>query len=146
MKTYECPVCGSELSEEHYQHALGIVDAQKKTIEAERAEVAKERERLKGRVAEAKALAQRKALERTQRLVQGKEKVIQNLKETVRQLRQGTTPQTEGLEFEDNLTKRLGKEFPSDVVEHKGKSGDILHAVFDSKEQCGLIVYELKRT
>jgi hypothetical protein len=145
MKTYKCPVCGSELSKEHYQHALGIVDAQKRAIEAERTEIAKERERLKGRVAEAKALAQRKALERTQRLVQGKERIIQNLKETVRQLRRGTTPQTEGLEFEDILTARLGKEFPSDQIEHKGHGGDVLHTVFDGEERCGLIVYELKR-
>jgi len=41
MKTYKCPVCGGELSKEHYQHALGIVDAQKKAIEAERAEIGK---------------------------------------------------------------------------------------------------------
>src|SRR6266404_2184964 len=133
MKTYECPVCGSELSEEHYQHALGIVDAQKKAIEAERAAITKERERLKSRVAEAKALAQRKALERTQRLVQGKEKIIQNLKETVRQLRRGTTPQTEGLEFEDILTARLGKEFPADVVESAEESLTSLHPFLKSR-------------
>src|SRR5258708_2450937 len=133
MKTYKCPVCGSELSEEHYQHALGIVDAQKKAIAAERAEIGKERERLKARIAEARTLAQKKALERTQRLVQGKEKMIQNLKETVRQLRRGTTPQSEGLEFEEILCARLSKEFPSDRVEHKGKGGDVLHTVFDGK-------------
>ncbi len=40
--------------------------------------------------------------------------VIESLKSTVRQLKQGTTPQTEGLEFEENLTRRLRKEFPSD--------------------------------
>jgi len=146
MKKYECPVCGSALSKEHYEHALGIVEAQKKALNAERVEIGKERERLGARIAEAKTLAEKKALQKTQRLVQGKEKVIEGLKETVRQLREGTTPQTEGLEFEDNLTRRLTKEFPSDEVQHKGKSGDILHAVFDAKEQCGLIVYELKRT
>jgi len=145
MKTYRCPVCGSQLSKEHYQHALGIVDAQKKAIEAERADIAKERERLKSRVAEAKAEAQKKASDRTQRLVQGKDKIIQNLKDTVRQLRRGTTPQTEGLEFEDVLTARLRKAFPSDQIEHKGQGGDVLHTVFDRKERCGLIVYELKR-
>jgi ribulose kinase len=59
----------------------GIVDAQKKAIQVERAEIAKEREKLKGRIVEAKSEAR-------------KEKIIQNLKETVRQLRRGTTPQT----------------------------------------------------
>jgi hypothetical protein len=145
MKDYKCPVCGSGLSKEHYQHALGIVDAQKKAIEAERAEIAKQREQLRERVAEAKAEERRKALERTQRLVQGKDKMIQTLRDTVRQLRRGTTPQTEGLEFEDVLTARLTKEFPSDQIEHKGHGGDVLHSVFDGKETCGLIVYELKR-
>jgi DNA repair exonuclease SbcCD ATPase subunit len=96
MKTYKCPVCGSELSKERYQHALGIVDAQEKAIEAERAEIGRERERLKTRIAEARTVAQSKALERRQRLVQGKERIIQNLKETVHQLQRGTTPQTKG--------------------------------------------------
>jgi hypothetical protein len=43
MKTYKCPVCGSELTKEHYQHALEIVDGQK-AIQAERAEIAKKRD------------------------------------------------------------------------------------------------------
>lgn len=146
MKTYKCPVCGSALSKEHYEHALGIVEAQKKALNAERLQISKERAQLGARITEAKATAERKALGKTQRLVQGKDKMIESLRDTVRQLREGTTPQTEGLEFEDKLTSRLKREFPSDLVEHKGKSGDILHTVFDGKEQCGLIVYELKRT
>jgi hypothetical protein len=63
----------------------------------------------------------------------------------VRHLQRGTTPQTEGLEFEDALTARLRKEFPSDRIEHKGHGGDVLHTVVDGKDRCGLIVYELKR-
>jgi len=146
MKTYRCPVCGSALSKEHYEHALGIVEAQKKALNAERLNISKERAQLGARITEAKAAAEKKALGKTQRLVQGKDKMIESLRDTVRQLREGTTPQTEGLEFEDKLTSRLKREFPSDLVEHKGRSGDILHTVFDGKEQCGLIVYELKRT
>ena len=146
MKAYKCPVCGSALSKQHYEHALGIVEAQKKALNAERLQINKERAQLGARIVEAKAAAERKALGKTQRLVQGKDKMIESLKETVRQLREGTTPQTEGLEFENKLTSRLKREFPSDLVEHKGKSGDILHTVFDGKERCGLIVYELKRT
>lgn len=146
MKTYKCPVCGSHLSKEHYERALGIVEAQKKALNAERLQINKERAQLGARIAEAKAIAEKKALGKTQRLVQGKDKMIESLSETVRQLRAGTTPQTEGLEFEDKLTSRLKREFLSDLVEHKGKSGDILHTVFDGKERCGLIVYELKRT
>lgn len=146
MNAYKCPVCGSQLSKQHYEHALGIVEAQQKAIRDERMQLDKARQKLKAQIAEAKESAQRKALERTQRLVQGKDKMIESLKQTVRQLRQGTTPQTEGLEFEDNLTARLKKEFPFDEIEHKGQAGDILHTVFDGKDRCGLIVYELKRT
>lgn len=146
MKAYKCPVCGSALSKEHYEHALGIVEAQKKALNAERLRIGKERAQLGARIAEAEASAEKKALGKIQRLVQGKDKMIESLRETVRQLREGTTPQTEGLEFEGKLTSRLKKEFPSDFVEHKGKSGDILHTVFDGKVRCGLIVYELKRT
>jgi hypothetical protein len=79
MTKYKCPVCGSVLSKEHYQQALGIVDAQEKAIEAERAEIARDRKRLDGRIAEAAARAQRKALERTHRLIQGKDRMIQTL-------------------------------------------------------------------
>lgn len=146
MKKYKCPVCGSTLSKRHYNEALGIVEAQQKAIRDERVQIANEREQLKARLADAKTLAERKALQKTQRLVQGKDKLIDSLKNTVRQLKQGSTPQTEGLEFEVNLTKRLRKEFPSDIIEHKGRSGDILHVVVDAKENCGVIVYEVKRT
>src|ERR1039457_3396476 len=100
MKVYKCPTCGSELTKEHYQRALGIVEEQRKAIRLERDQLEKERRLLKTRVAEAKALAERKALERTQRMVLGKDKMIDALRNTVRQLRQGTTPQSEGLEFE----------------------------------------------
>jgi hypothetical protein len=146
MKNYKCPVCGSSLSKRHYDEALGIVEAQQKVIRAERLQIARERQRLAARVADAKAMAEIKALQRTQRLVQGKDKMIESLKNTVRQLKHGTTPQTEGLEFEANLTTRLRKEFPLDMIEHKGKSGDIVHTIVDTKEKCGVIVYELKRT
>jgi hypothetical protein len=146
MKKFKCPVCGSSLSKQHFQTALGIVEAQQKAIRDDRLQLARERDQLKQRVTEAKVLAEKKSLEKIQRLVHGKDKLIETLKQTVRQLKRGTTPQSEGLEFEENLTRRLRKEFPSDNVEHKGTSGDILHTVIDAEEKCGTIVYELKRT
>lgn len=146
MNGYKCPVCKSPLSKRHYHEALGIVEAQQKAIRDERQQITRERQQLVARVADAKATAEKKALQKTQRLVQGKDKLIENLKNTVRQLKHGTTPQTEGLEFEVNLTARLRKEFPFDIIEHKGKSGDIVHTIIEAKEKCGVIVYELKRT
>jgi len=73
-------------------------------------------------------------------------KSIQQLKERVKQLQKGTTPQTEGLEFEDKLVKRLRKEFPEDKIDHTGKAGDINHTVMYQHKPAGLIVYECKRT
>ena len=146
MKAYKCPVCGSQLTKHRYEHALGIVDEQKKALEAERAQIARERGLLAGRVKAARDDGMKAAKDQTRRVLEGKDKQIERLHRTVQQLQKGVTPQTEGLEFEDALVRRLKREFPGDEVEHKGREGDILHAVCDSGERCGLIVYELKRT
>ena len=58
----------------------------------------------------------------------------------------GTTPQTEGLEFEERLAARLQRESPEDDVQHKGKGCDVLHYVTFEEKQAGVIVYECKRT
>jgi len=76
----------------------------------------------------------------------GKDKLIQSLKERVDQLKKGSTPQTEGLEFEDKLVSRLKREFPEDDIQHKGKGGDVLHIVYFNKKLAGIIIYECKRT
>jgi hypothetical protein len=62
-----------------------------------------------------------------------------------RQLKNQTTPQIEGLLYEDNLLEALKKEFPEDTFEHPGKSGDILHYINLEKKPVGLIAYECKR-
>ncbi len=83
MNNYKCPVCKSPLSKRHYHEALGIVEAQQKAIRDERLQIVRERQQLVARVADAKATAENKALQKTQRLVQGKDKLIENLKNTV---------------------------------------------------------------
>jgi hypothetical protein len=80
------------------------------------------------------------------RLTAGLQKKLQIADARIAQLSKGTTPQTEGLEFEDTLCKRLQKEFPHDRIEHKGKGGDILHGVIFQGQLAGLIIYECKRT
>jgi hypothetical protein len=82
----------------------------------------------------------------TKRLVEGKVRDIQRLKERIKQLEKGTTPQTEGLEFEDKLVKRLKLEFPEDGVIHEGKGGDVVQSVMFERKIAGIIVYECKRT
>ncbi|MDP3143511.1 MAG: DUF2130 domain-containing protein [Candidatus Omnitrophota bacterium] len=75
----------------------------------------------------------------------------QNLKQQDRisnletQLKNQTTPQLEGLLYEDKLIEALQKDFPHDKFVHTGKGGDILHHVILQKNEAGLIVYECKR-
>jgi len=83
---------------------------------------------------------------RTERLLSGQAGTITKLEEKIRQLEKGSTPQTEGLEFEDTLAERLEQEFPTDEVVHHGKSGDVLHVVKDDNQRVGSIIYECKRT
>ena len=71
---------------------------------------------------------------------------ISRLNERLAQLKKGSTPQTEGLEFEETLTKRLQREFTQDTVTPKGKGGDVLHIVNFEKKPAGVIIYECKRT
>lgn len=73
-----------------------------------------------------------------------KEKVLQ-LTERLRQRERGTTPQTEGLEFEEKLAARLKKEFPDDEIAHKGRGGDVLQTVKFNQKPTGIIIYECKR-
>ncbi len=83
---------------------------------------------------------------RTERVLAGQAGTITKLEEKIRQLEKGSTPQTEGLEFEDTLAERLEQEFPSDEVVHHGKSGDVMHVVKHDGQKVGCIIYECKRT
>ena len=76
---------------------------------------------------------------------------IQNLKQQDRiknletQLKNQTTPQLEGLLYEDKLIEALQKDYPGDKFDHTGKGGDILHHIIHDKQTAGLIVYECKK-
>jgi hypothetical protein len=157
MPIYRCPVCKKPLSKTEYESALGIIEAQKKHLKEEQEKLAQQQAALRKERADLKAQAKRakseglaqgrqQEKERAQRLMAGQKKTIAKLQERVRQLEKGSTPQTEGLEFEETLTARLQTEFADDEVQHEGKGGDILHFVnFDGK-QTGIIIYECKRT
>jgi len=146
MRGYQCPVCHKVLTKKEYEGALGIMHEQ----DARHAEALDElKGKLKATKLEAKK-ARRLGIEyqktQTKRLVEGKVRDIQKLKERIKQLEKGTTPQTEGLEFEDKLVKRLKMEFPDDEIKHEGKGGDVLHSVMFARKIAGIIVYECKRT
>ena len=61
------------------------------------------------------------------------------------ELKNKTTPQIEGLLYEDKLIEALKKDFPYDKFTHTGKGGDILQEVFFEKNSHGLIIYECKK-
>lgn len=61
-------------------------------------------------------------------------------------MKEGTTPQIEGLNLEHELVRQLEKEFPNDIIEHHGKSGDILHKIIFKSKEIGSILYECKKT
>ena len=83
-------------------------------------------------------------------MIQGKTQQIQFLsrkvKELQEQLKKGTTPQVEGLNYERELVKDLKSNFPHDKIEHHGKSGDILQLVSHKGKQIGSILFECKLT
>jgi len=141
-----CPVCKKALSEREFAKALGILEARDQ-------HAAHQTDLLRRQLEAAKAGAKRSRDEgikaeraRNSRLLKGKESVIQNLKEKLRHVQRGTTPQTDGLEFEERLVERLHREFPGDTVTHAGKRGDVLHEVAVDGRSVGTIVYECKRT
>lgn len=144
-RAFRCPLCGSSLTKNRYDRVTKLDAARAQElyeahVRIQRAKQdAKEARRLgedKGRLFEKK---------RSERLVQGLEKKLTIANERIVQLGKGTTPQTEGLELEEQLVVRLRREFPDDNIKHEGKGGDILHTVVVKRKAAGLILYECKR-
>ncbi len=146
MKSYRCPVCRKPLTKRQYERALGILGERERHLRHQHAELRSKLRTARAREKSARQEGINVERARTQWLLRGKDRQIAVLKERLDQLKRGSTPQTEGLEFEDKLASRLKREFPEDLVEHKGKGGDVLqHVRFDGKV-AGLIVYECKRS
>jgi len=146
MKKYRCPVCKKSLNKKEYEQALGILSERDKHHQHEIAEFQKKLHLEKVKTDKAKNEGIKFERGRTQRLLAGKDKQIQILKERFDQLKKGSTPQTEGLEFEDKLAARLQREFKEDDIQHKGQGGDVLHVIMFEKKPAGIIIYECKRT
>ena len=149
-KTYRCPVCKKTLTEKEYEHALGIIGEREKHLRHEIADRDRQLREARSKAQKAKREGKDEGIKveraRTQRLLQGYERKIAKLKERLAQLKKGSTPQTEGLEFEEKLAARLKREFPDDTIQHKGKEGDVLQTVNFEKKPAGVIIYECKRT
>lgn len=146
MKTYRCPVCGKPLTEQEYERALGILGEREKHLKHKTDELTDKLKEARARAKEARQEGISTERARNRRLLQGKDAEIQRLKERLKQVQRGSTPQTEGLEFEAKLADRLRREFPEDKVDHTGKGGDVLHTVRFGKKPAGIIIYECKRS
>lgn len=164
MKTYKCPLCGGMLTKSKYEAVLHIQQEKERTQKAGldklhrqihlqqrresdlRKQLKESKQKIKAAQFEGLIKGKRLEKERAERLMAGQKKTIQKLQDRVRQLQKGSTPQTEGLEFEENLYRRLKHEFSEDKIEHKGKGGDILHSVVLDAEIVGAIIYECKQT
>jgi hypothetical protein len=145
MAVYRCPVCKKSLTKKEYESALGILKERDVHHEHEMAEMAKKLKAADQREKAARQAGVAAERARAQRLMRGKDRQIASLQERIEQLKKGTTPQTDGLEFEETLTARLQREFREDKVIHKGKAGDILHVVCFGGKDAGIIIYECKR-
>lgn len=161
MKTYRCPTCGKTLTRSEYEKALrihgererhlaeGEAELKRKQLDWKRQQRVRERQLkkdLERKLHQEKDRVRQQERARADRQQTGLREQLQRLKDRLRQREQGTTPQTEGLEFEEKLAARLRKEFPEDEILQKGKGGDVLHTVKFSKKAVGVIIYECKRT
>ena len=152
-KTYPCPVCGKPLTKSEFEKALEIHSAKEKHLQDLENDLRKKERRLKEDVARAieagQKAGEKKEKRRAERLMAGQKRHIKKLEERITQLEKGTTPQTDGLEFEEKLLSRLKKEFQGfgDDIQRKGKLvGDIVHIVRYEGKDAGKIIYECKRT
>jgi len=150
MQKLQCPVCKKPLTKKEFDSALGILKAREEHLHGEadtlRTQLMKARQAAKSAKQDGRREGQDAERKRTRRLLQGKDRTIETLQDRIRQLKRGTTPQTEGLEFEDELTARLKREFKDDDIIPKGQGGDVLHIVMHGKKPAGKIIYECKRT
>jgi hypothetical protein len=73
------------------------------------------------------------------------DKQQEKIKNLQTQLENQTTPQLEGLLYEDQLIEALIKEFPKDKFTHTGKGGDILQEIILEARVAGIIIYECKK-
>ncbi len=171
MTKFHCPLCKSLLTETKYYQVLQIADAQmaaqkeikKQLLDAQQQKkeiIAKQKETVK-KLEKEKKLAiidgiekgkqkEKSRADRLSKLVNKQSEDLQHatkkIKELEKHLKEGTTPQTAGHDFEKELVSQLAKEFPLDKIEHTGKGGDIFHRIYFKSKEIGSILYECKKT
>src|SRR6267142_5183440 len=118
MRSFRCPVCRKQLTKREYESALGILGEREQHMRHQHAVLASKVKKLGAEKRKARADGVNAERSRTQRLLAGKDQQIRVLHERLRNLKKGTTPQTDGLEFEERLHARLQEEFGADHIKH----------------------------
>ena len=144
-RSYRCPLCNSPLSKIRYDRVTKLDAARAQELHEAHLRIQQAKQEAKDARKAGEVNGRQFEKKRSERLVEGLEKKLTIANERIAQLRKGTTPQTEGLEFEKELVARLHREFPEDDIKHEGKGGDILHTVVVKRKPAGLILYECKR-
>ena len=145
MTVYRCPVCKKPLTKREYESALGVMSERDKHLSDEKKSLLRQLQQARAANVRARQTGVDAERARSRRLMAGQRRHIQKLQNKIANLEKGTTPQTDGLEFEHKLVARLQKEFRNDKIEHKGQAGDILHYVRFNGQVAGVIIYECKR-
>lgn len=157
---FKCPLCKSKINEELYLNIKNIWEKKKEDQQKLRLQIQElktEKTKLKREKKEAiqQAILEGMAKEKRRsdtlaKLVEKKtadfEAVSNKLKELESHLKKGTTPQSDGFDFENLVVEQLINEFRTDLIEHHGKSGDILQRIFHDGVEVGSIIYECKKT
>jgi hypothetical protein len=156
MTSYKCPVCGTSLSKERWERALGIwkareehVHRREEDLRLRESELTRKRGEIRREgLQEGKRREKRRADYLASQLAgvlrRDREK-DKRIKELEQQLKRGTTPQVEGLLYEEQLAKQLRRSFPHDEVRRAGKGGDVILGVRANGQVVGTVVFECKR-
>lgn len=81
-----------------------------------------------------------------ERMRKQRDEAIEQAKRLEEMMKKGTTPQSEGLDFEKELANQLKQRFLEDEIKRTGKNGDIIQTVIVENKKVGKIIYECKKT
>lgn len=156
MPIYRCPVCKTVLSKKKWEKALGVWEARLEHVQHRERELKRHEQELRRNrkeiLKEGMEAGKRKEKRRAEHLAKQVGGLLQRdrekdkrIKELEQQLKRGTTPQTEGLLYEDQLAKQLRTNFPQDEIRRTGKGGDVIQRVRTNGRVVGTIVFECKK-
>lgn len=167
-QSYKCPLCGSALERDNWVKITGqwqelekeksnnkkILDQFKKDKLASEKKHQAEIKKL-SKSAEAVGIEKGIKKEKVERikmskLLQNQAKAIivsnKKIQELEKQLKEGSTPQTAGFDYEKEVAKMLSENFPDDEIKTTGKLGDNIQYIKFNNETIGSILFECKKT